>query len=667
MHPDSAGEPVGCVSTTFTFDPVFYEEECLSRFLNMETDADSSGALYLIEREEQLSGLKCASVLVDQNYCRINTRNLRWDMLSARFQKRVLHSKVTILQWHRFIRVIVASANLTENGYRTNQEIFGVLDYYPDCSLPLNVLRGIIEYLKTIVKYSSDKRSSNPAILRWNNFLNGIEETVSKWNLDEDYNNWNKPRIYPVMAGKDDKSVFEQIKELWPAHTPPKTCYVVSPFFDVDNERNLPAENIWNILNRRGKAKVIYNVTFEETGEENELLLHAPETLNRKYPENRENTEVEFRILNETIEEHIRPVHFKCIMLENRNWLGYLIGSSNFTTPGLGLTKYPNLELNLFYLIKKSSINKGLYKYFRNSIIIGRKLEKDYRFQWEPREDETIEDEDMVIILHGFFQDALYNKGFVELKFSDKHESPEKWKIIHDDSVILDKREWEIKGKPDNMKIDWTGKPPSGFEVLWKEMEKSAWWPLNILDSGVLPTPEELKNLPLEVLIDVLSSSRPLKAYKRILMYRKSLKEENIKYQPIIDPHKKVDTSSFLLRRMRKLSWAMEVMRKKLERPALTEDIVSWRLYGPLGVNALAEAIRKEFKDSEEEKCFLLAELALELSRVEPFEDKECLSKEIINQKIGEYISDIKREIEEEDFEENKPMSKYIKNIFERI
>lgn len=61
--PEDAGEPLGCVATTFTFDPAFFEEECLSRFLALETSPED-GAAYLIEREEKLAQAT-AAVLVD--------------------------------------------------------------------------------------------------------------------------------------------------------------------------------------------------------------------------------------------------------------------------------------------------------------------------------------------------------------------------------------------------------------------------------------------------------------------------------------------------------------------------------------------------------------------------------------------------------------------------
>ena len=55
------------MATTFTFDSVFFEEECLTRFAQVESDPQQDGPAYLIEREEKLAGLACAAVLVDQH------------------------------------------------------------------------------------------------------------------------------------------------------------------------------------------------------------------------------------------------------------------------------------------------------------------------------------------------------------------------------------------------------------------------------------------------------------------------------------------------------------------------------------------------------------------------------------------------------------------------
>ncbi len=113
--PVDAGDPVGCLATSFTFSADFFEQECLARYLSLESSPEEDGPAYLIEREEKLAQVSCAAAIVDQHHCR-GERSLRWDLLPARPAAGILHAKVTILHWSRLVRLIVASANLTEEG-----------------------------------------------------------------------------------------------------------------------------------------------------------------------------------------------------------------------------------------------------------------------------------------------------------------------------------------------------------------------------------------------------------------------------------------------------------------------------------------------------------------------------------------------------------------------
>ena len=103
--PEGAGFSVGCVATTFTFNPVFFEEECLGRFLQMQSDAIEDGPVYIIEREEKLADILCSSVLVDASHCK-GQRSLRWDLLAARVPGAILHAKVSLLWWQNCVRLI---------------------------------------------------------------------------------------------------------------------------------------------------------------------------------------------------------------------------------------------------------------------------------------------------------------------------------------------------------------------------------------------------------------------------------------------------------------------------------------------------------------------------------------------------------------------------------
>ena len=62
------GPAIGCVATTFTLDAGHFEEQCLARFISMETDAAESARAYLIEREEK--------------YCEIAARRMGQEVLA---------------------------------------------------------------------------------------------------------------------------------------------------------------------------------------------------------------------------------------------------------------------------------------------------------------------------------------------------------------------------------------------------------------------------------------------------------------------------------------------------------------------------------------------------------------------------------------------------------
>lgn len=305
--PENVGEPVGCVATTFTFDPVLFEEECLSRFLNMQTDAAEDGAAFLIEREEKLSAVQCAAVLVDQRHCQ-GSRNLRWDLLPARFPQGILHAKISILRWAQAVRLIIGSANLTEDGFRKNQEIFGILDYHPDSEAPLSCLTEVAQFMRDVVQYvrQDADQESDPAVERWVRFLGETLDQASEWGSREDVSFRKGGRVHPVLIGPGRKSALEQMKGLWPG-TLPTSITVTSPFFDRPDAPNKPANEIWSLFRQRGETALNYQFVVEETPDHNQVLLRAPESLRRACPRDRQKRHITVSRHHGTAFERERP------------------------------------------------------------------------------------------------------------------------------------------------------------------------------------------------------------------------------------------------------------------------------------------------------------------------------------------------------------------------
>jgi hypothetical protein len=203
-------------------------------------------------------------------------------------------------------------------------------------------------------------------------------------------------------------------------------------------------------------------------------------------------------------------------------------------------------------------------------------------------------------------------------------------------------------GREVEISIDWPeDRPPSGFDVTWTGADGSAWWPVNVDRQSSLPPPDELKNLPLDVLVGILTSARPLHLAMRSWLRRSKGVGSGGDNGPIVDPHAKVDTSAFLIQRTRRLAWGLNALRERLERPVASQDALEWRLRGPVGAMALAKAIEKEAVgrttegDGGAETSFLLAELALELSRVKPRTAPGYLPAKEVDDAIGSVIVDL--------------------------
>ena len=249
-RPVKAGEPVGCAATSFTFSPDFFETECLGRFLGLES-VPEDGSAYYVEREEKLAQLARAAALVDQHHVQ-GCRNLRWDLLSARVTRGILHAKISLLFWSQQVRLIIASANLTPDGCRRNHEVFGVLDFFPGSEAPLPVLWEVLDFLKDASSYATTPTAyAGPAIRRWLRFLDRVRKAARHWGTNQPRGRFAKTQIISVLSGPKRPSVLQSLKANWPEAAGPSRAYVISPFFDPPKVANKPARNLWRLLTAR--------------------------------------------------------------------------------------------------------------------------------------------------------------------------------------------------------------------------------------------------------------------------------------------------------------------------------------------------------------------------------------------------------------------------------
>ncbi len=238
--PQHAGDPIGCLATTFTFDPGFFDEQCLARFLEIDSEPNREDLAFLLERETRLGGVY-AGILVDYTQAGVD-HSLRWDVLPVRIPRGKQHAKISLLAWTRRVRIIVASANLTEYGYRYNFEVAGSIDATP-ADGEADSLHSCCEFLRSLLGFVPGAAPDVPEIRRAVGFLDQVESHCESWasrkpkSALRQYLVFNRPALdrNPATGGAGPtraETLGETIATCRRSGGSPASVWVASPFFD---------------------------------------------------------------------------------------------------------------------------------------------------------------------------------------------------------------------------------------------------------------------------------------------------------------------------------------------------------------------------------------------------------------------------------------------------
>ena len=619
--PDAVGEAIGCVATTFTFDPGFFEEHCLSRFLRLETDPREDGAAYLIEREEKLA-VANVSVLVDRSNME-GSASPRWTVLPVTVPQGIFHPKISVLAWHNCIRVIIGSANLTEPAYRKNQEIFGVLDCWENGDVPVTVLVETLAFLEQLLTLVTGSDISPSPKSRARSFVAQLRTKVTGW-TPASHKRTDWPNVVPIFLGP-----FDQLSEAIPPRLgrlirerggPAVGVNILSPFFDRTAEDSYPAtEAIIDAMTERGSREVDFCVAAELLPDKR-IRLQAPASITRH---GRKAAEIRIYPIYEQEERELRPLHAKSIWLWNDRWHVYMIGSSNFTRAGLGLlTNSGNVEANLAYIFPEEG---KLVKSMEATLAPwGEFIQKFDEVIWEPISEAEGEDSAAKPVLPFGFEEAIFEPGEIGgmLKITLGSKLPSWWEISTSGNSARIFRSSDHETLHGCIELPWTAQHiPAALNVHWRSLDGvrlSAVWPVNVADMSLLPPPDALRHLSSETLVEILGSRLPL--HEAVVMAGKKLTWIGDSMgQPTdaeLDPLKRYGSETFLLQRTRKVAMAIEQLMENLNRPVFHKESLLWRLRGPVGPLALSRALR-EAAHSPGEAAFLLLDLYLAFRRVD--------------------------------------------------
>ena len=652
--PDGAGAPVACLATTFTLESDFFAPDCLSRFLSLSTavgEGDNiSSIAAVLEEEDRLSEAQ-VSVLVDRS-SPAEKRNLRWDLLPIGVPGGLLHAKVAALLWERSARIILGSANLTSAGYRRQVELALAIDLDQGCRMPRPFIDELVAELRRLIELAP-----GPASGPKGRALATVELLATRVEA------LGLPRIgaadlrLAVAPARPGTSPLDRLGDVWRGAQPLQVT-VLSPFWD----EAIPAPAIEAV--RRcltGRPASRRWMTFVTAVDPFSGTVHAPASL-------AEEAGADVTAFDPPDpEQQFRNLHAKLMLFESDDWLAALIGSSNATEAGLGLhPQHGHHELNLWLGCPAGSKTA---KHLRGLTRIGDQIDFD-DWQWKPLQDE---DEPTTPLLPtGFVRCTVDASRPPQLLLElDVKSLPASWLVRSPaDRELLTADAWRAAGSPESLPVNLGDEAlPSYLLVRWDANGQrcDATWTVNVEDRGALPAPAELAELPVDVLLAALASTRPLPvALEHELRRRQRAAYDGDRIE--LDPLQRFDDSGLLLQRARHLSLALWRLQERLGRPTTSMDALQWRLCGALGPLAIADGLVKAARKQETlpgEAHFLLAELALTVAAV----DWGSVVRGISLSKVRALVAEVLRALEERRMElpsdADPALDAYVRDAFE--
>jgi len=257
---------------------------------------------------------------------------------------RVHHAKVILIHRRDRIRLIVASANLTHEGFRRQREAAVVMDFHEDGRLPPTVLTQALSRWEEALGDTADAQVRR--------LFEGAASRAREWpgmsRRQEDLD-------LQVVFGGGANPVWRQLVNAWPEREPVLNWHICSPFWPQveENAANNPFEAIANGLADRGSflgdcdleiitradapgPNAVPRFPFSLVSQ---LRAHGfPVEHGRILPARLGAAEEE---VPEGMAVESRDLHAKWIVLAGPKTVVAYVGSANFTRQGLGVLRNP--------------------------------------------------------------------------------------------------------------------------------------------------------------------------------------------------------------------------------------------------------------------------------------------------------------------------------------
>ncbi len=665
--PAGAGIPIGCLATTYTFDAGLFDEQCLARFLEVESEPNREDLAFLLERETRLGGVY-AGILVDQTQAGVE-HSLRWDVLPVRIHGGKQHAKISLLAWSDQVRIIVASANLTEPGYRTNLEVAHVLEMTPD-RINADGMAAACQFLRRLLAFVPGASPELSVISRATEFLDDVERRVSTWRTARKTRGSWQHLAFTLPSRSDDpaaggpgfdaqSSLSDAIYRCRQRGGSPTSAWIASPFFDENAEWNGATQELCKAMARGITRRLTFCVPSDGPPEPGAWRLAAPRSL--MTTPSSYSGEADFEVLPQSdADKNRRPWHAKMLALRSDAYTALMAGSSNFTRAGLGIGRHRNAEANLLTIVerRKHAREPGDLEAIWPEMAV---VDDPETAEWKGPDPELDEEQraEAVHVPAGFLT-ATYHAGDkrqIVLRLAPDA-LPATWSVHAADrtqTLLVDQQTWADQDKPSSVTISWSdAQPPAKLLVRWDAAE--AFWPINVKDARLLPPPAELASMSADDMLFILAASDPSAAFRAWAKQQRQdegFDDELDTATPAdLDPLKRYDLRVTFLRRVRSRARVLARLRENLERPVWGEQALQWRLQGFIGIEPLARRLLSEVANANgraDESLLTLADFLIVLHEVNYQPSDGSLSRKqydaIFRPFLRELVGDIDQQL----------------------
>ena len=651
--PANAGDPIGCLATTYTFDPGLFDEQCLARFLEIESEPDREDLAFLLERESRL-GSVYAGVLVDHTQAGVQ-HSLRWDVLPVRVRAGKQHAKLSLLAWSQHVRIIVASANLTEPGYRSNHEVAAAVDLSP-AEADGDLLMQAVTLLRGLLALVPGAQDDTPVVRRASAYLSQVERQTEAW---------KRPRRRKVIrrqlactlptieSGTDPRSSLAEAAAICRQRGgSPHEAWVASPFFDVDDDSGRVAAELCKSMARGRIRDIRFCVpASRDDGETAVLRLAAPKAIATTPLEYRGHVTVS-TLPDVDGDKNVRRWHAKMLAFRGESYTALMIGSSNFTCAGMGTAPHRNAEANLVTVVERVAYGREAGTLEAIWSQMGPDVDVNTA-EWLGSTPEIDEEAAAVASpVPAGFESATYRAGderTIALRLLPARLPPE-WRIHacgQDARELLTQSAWAESGSRTVVTLHWSpAQPPERLLVCWDDHE--AFLPLNVEDAHLLPPPARLEQMSADDMLWILAATDPsaaIRAWARRRQPPDSFDPDLDSATPIdLDPLRRNDLHATFLHRIRRRARILAQLRANLQRPVWGRQALEWRLRGMIGVQALADRLVRDIAATSEmadEALLTLADFLIVLREVDYAPSAGCLSKAEFDAEFRPFISDL--------------------------